>query len=64
MICLQQMHPFLNNNELLEWCKEKGIHVTAYAPLGNVNPDFASALEDSTVARIATRVGKSPAQVR
>ena len=25
-----QMHPYLNNAELLDWCKEKGIHVTAY----------------------------------
>lgn len=24
------MHPYLNNTELLDWCKEKGIHVTAY----------------------------------
>lgn len=57
------MHPYLNNEELLEWCKTKGIHVTAYAPLGNVNPDFASALQDPCIADIAARVAKSPAQV-
>lgn len=58
-----QMHPYLNNAELLDWCKGKGIHVTAYAPLGNVNPDFASALEDPVIAQIAARLGKTPAQV-
>lgn len=61
--CLQ-MHPYLNNEDLLQWCKGKGVHVTAYAPLGNVNPDFASALEDPIIGQIAERVGKSPAQVR
>ncbi|CAM9297496.1 unnamed protein product, partial [Sphacelaria rigidula] len=58
-----EMHPYLNNEDLLQWCNGKGIHVTAYAPLGNVNPDFASALEDPVIAQIAERQGKSPAQV-
>lgn len=58
------MHPYLNNAELLEWCNEKGIHVTAYAPLGNVNPEFASALEDPIIAEVATSLAKSPAQVQ
>lgn len=58
-----QMHPYLNNEDLLQWCNGKGIHVTAYAPLGNVNPDFASALADPVIAEIAERKGKSPAQV-
>eukprot|EP00752_Nemacystus_decipiens_P003756 g3460.t1 len=58
-----EMHPYLNNAELLDWCKEKGIHVTAYAPLGNVNKEFASCLEDPVICEIAQKVGKSPAQV-
>ena len=58
------MHPYLNNKELLDWCNEKNIHVTAYAPLGNVNPEFASALEDPVIAKIAVRLSKTPAQVR
>ncbi|CAM9880965.1 unnamed protein product [Ascophyllum nodosum] len=41
----------------------KGIHVTAYAPLGNVNPDFACALKDPVICQIAERVSKTPAQV-
>ena len=56
------MHPYLNNAELLAWCKEKGIHVTAYAPLGNINPDFASALEDPVICQIAEKISKTPAQ--
>lgn len=58
------MHPYLNNEELLKWCQDKGIHVTAYSPLGNVNPEFASCLEDPVIKDIASRVGKTPGQVR
>lgn len=64
MLGASQIHPYLNNAELLDWCKEKGIHVTAYAPLGNVNPDFASALDDPVIAQIAAKLDKTPAQVR
>eukprot|EP00904_Undaria_pinnatifida_P001850 jgi/Undpi1/11666/HiC_scaffold_36.g13961.m1 len=58
-----EIHPYLNNKDLLDWCKENNIHVTAYAPLGNVNPEFASALEDPAIAEIASRLSKTPAQI-
>lgn len=60
---LPQIHPYLPNTELLLWCKEKNIHVTAYAPLGNVNKEFASCLDDPVIIEIAERMTKSPAQV-
>ena len=34
------MHPYHRNAALLEFCATRGIHVTAYAPLGS--PDSAS----------------------
>lgn len=68
-VCQVEAHPYHINEALLAWCQQHGIHVTAYSPLGS--PDSAalfsrqapSLMEDSTVASIAGRLGKSPAQV-
>src|SRR5690606_27081717 len=30
-----ELHPFLQQNNLLDYCLENGIHLTAYAPLGS-----------------------------
>lgn len=53
-----EMHPYLAQNELLAYCKEKGITVTAYAPTG-----YAIVREDPTVGEIATHYGATPTQV-
>jgi aldehyde reductase len=60
--CVQvESHPYLPENELLEFCKEKGIILLAFAPLGHgIRP---GPLEDPTVLDIAERVKKTPAQV-
>ena len=56
-----ESHPYLPEMELLEFCKEKGIVFLAFAPLGHgMKPGL---LEDPVVSAIATRVGKTPAQV-
>ena len=47
-----ESHPYLPETELLEFCKEKGIILLAFAPL-----------EDPVITAIAARVGKTPAQV-
>jgi aldehyde reductase len=53
--------PYLPETELLEFCKEKGIVFLAFAPLGHgIRP---GPLEDPVIVAIATRVGKTPAQV-
>lgn len=56
-----EAHPYLPEADLLEFCKEKGIVFLAFAPLGHgMRPGL---LEDPLISAIATRVGKTPAQV-
>lgn len=56
-----ESHPYLPETELLQFCKEKGIVLLAFAPLGHgMRPGL---LEDPAISAIATRVGKTPAQV-
>ena len=56
-----EAHPYLPETELLEYCKEKGIILLAFAPLGHgIKP---GPLEDPIVLSVAARVGKTPAQV-
>ena len=56
-----EAHPYLPETELLEFCKENAVVFLAFAPLGHgVKP---GPLEDPVVLAIATRVGKTPAQV-
>ncbi|HEY3393880.1 MAG TPA: aldo/keto reductase [Lacipirellulaceae bacterium] len=65
-----EMHPFLAQEKLLRFCKEKGIVVTAFSPLGAasyVSLGMAgpneSALEQPVVRDAARLHGKTPAQV-
>jgi aldehyde reductase len=56
-----ESHPYLPETELLEFCKEKGIVLLAFAPLGHgMKPGL---LEDSVISAIAARLEKTPAQV-
>ena len=56
-----EAHPYLPENELLEFCKKKEIVFLAFAPLGHgIRP---GPLEDPVVSRIAARIGKTPAHV-
>jgi alcohol dehydrogenase (NADP+) len=56
-----ESHPHLPETELLEFCREKGIVLLAFAPLGHgMRP---GPLEDPVILAIAARVGKTPAQV-
>jgi diketogulonate reductase-like aldo/keto reductase len=56
-----ESHPYLPEWELLEYCKQHGIIVLAFAPLGHgMQPNV---LEDPVITQIATRVQKTPAQV-
>src|SRR5580700_9788150 len=56
-----EAHPYLPETELLEFCREKGIVLLAFAPLGHGMR--SGPLEDPVISAIAARVGKTPAQV-
>jgi len=56
-----ESHPCLPETELLEFCKQNNIILLAFAPLGHgMKPGL---IEDPIITAIATRVGKTPAQV-
>jgi D-xylose reductase len=65
-----ELHPFLTQEKLLRFCREEGIAVTAFSPLGSpsyfslgmAQPD-ESVLEVAEVRAAAARHERTPAQV-
>jgi alcohol dehydrogenase (NADP+) len=56
-----ESHPYLPETELLDYCKQQGIVLLAFAPLGHgMKPGL---LEDAVITGIAARIGRTPAQV-
>lgn len=65
-----ELHPYLQQNKLLEFCSKHGINVTAYSPLGSGDrpdemkaADEPSLLENPTIVKIAKKHGASPGQI-
>ncbi|KAK9508716.1 hypothetical protein O3M35_006208 [Rhynocoris fuscipes] len=63
-----ECHPYLNQSKLIKFCKEKGITVTAYSPLGSPSRPLPTAggkrlLEEPKLIELAEKYGKSPAQI-
>src|SRR3984885_12088294 len=56
-----EAHPYLPEPELLKFCREKGIVFLAGAPLGHGMK--SGPLEDPVISSIASRLGRTPAQV-
>ncbi|HEY0342595.1 MAG TPA: aldo/keto reductase, partial [Steroidobacteraceae bacterium] len=56
-----ESHPYLPETELLEFCQQRGIVLLAFASLGHGTKP--GPLDDPVVLAIASRVGKTPAQV-
>jgi diketogulonate reductase-like aldo/keto reductase len=56
-----ESHPYLPEWELLDFCREYGIVIQAFAPLGHAAEP--KVLEDRVITSIAQRVHKTPAQV-
>jgi len=69
-VCQVEVHPYHRNDELLAWCGEHGIHVTAFSPLGSPDSESifprkvpAVLMQDPRVKRVAERTGKNVGQV-
>lgn len=63
-----EMHPYLVQPKLLEFCASKGISIAAYSPLGRNAPpkglaDVSALLDNPTLKKIAEKRGKTSAQV-
>ena len=58
--CVNQIefHPGYHQPELVKWCKDHGMVVEAWSPLG-----CGAVLGDPVVGKVAARYGKSPAQI-
>jgi diketogulonate reductase-like aldo/keto reductase len=53
-------HPALPQNDIVSLCKEKGIHIMAYSPLGSTGGPL---FKEEVVAKIAQKHGVEPAAV-
>ncbi|KAM3067335.1 hypothetical protein ACMFMG_005307 [Clarireedia jacksonii] len=58
-----EAHPYLQQQELLDWHKVQNIVVEAYSPLGNNIYNLPRAVDDPTIVSLASHLGKEPAQV-
>ncbi|MGB3589441.1 MAG: aldo/keto reductase [Tunicatimonas sp.] len=65
-----EMHPLLQQPDLMDYCQSENIHLTAYSPLGsNDRPerlkkeDDVNLLEEPTINQIADKHGCTAAQV-
>ena len=56
-----ESHPYLQQCELLDFCKKNGIVLQAFAALGHSSEP--KVLEDPVITAIARRINKTPAQV-
>ncbi len=65
-----ELHPYLTQEKLLRFCRESGIAVTGFSPLGaqsyfalNMAEQDESVLESEPVRRIAAAHARTPAQI-
>ena len=58
-----EIHPYLQQLDLYSFCKEKGILLEAYSPLGNNQTGEPRTVDDAKVHQVAKKLGKDPGQI-
>jgi len=65
-----ELHPYLQQNDLIEYCSKHGINLTGYSPLGSGDrtedmkaDDEPILLKNETIQKIAKKHNASPAQI-
>ncbi|KAL6650792.1 hypothetical protein ACP70R_009717 [Stipagrostis hirtigluma subsp. patula] len=58
-----ELNPSWQQKKLIEFCKDKGIHVTAYSPLGGQSKSINLVQQSEVLKEIAKARGKSVAQI-
>ncbi|KAG2050914.1 Aldo/keto reductase [Suillus hirtellus] len=58
-----EAHPLLPQDDLVAYCKQVGVHITAYSPLGNNRLGKPMLTEHVVVKEVAEKLGATPAQV-
>ncbi|KAJ5393014.1 hypothetical protein N7501_007954 [Penicillium viridicatum] len=57
-----ERHPVLQSNDLIEYCQQKGIHITAYSAFGNNMLDIPLLITRPEVKEVAESVAKRTGQ--
>lgn len=63
-----EVNPYLQNDELIEFCQKNNVVVSAYGPIGagqkeTTHPDLPIILQNETILKIGKKYNKSPAQI-
>ncbi|KAL5709461.1 alcohol dehydrogenase (NADP(+)) [Ranunculus cassubicifolius] len=60
-----ECHPVCRQTKLRSFCESKGVHLSAYSPLGSPGSSWikTSVLKNPILSSVAEKLGKSPAQV-
>ncbi|RTE79424.1 hypothetical protein BHE90_006036 [Fusarium euwallaceae] len=58
-----EAHPYLQQPELFDYCKSKGIRIAAYSPLGNNQTGEPRTVDDPLVAELGKKLGLDIGQV-